>query len=68
MWNNVHKGLAQKEMTRGEFLQFLGASIVLLVGFGNVIALFGHMKKTAEPSVVADADTSHGFGARKFGV
>ncbi|HMH70162.1 MAG TPA: hypothetical protein VK502_02090 [Candidatus Saccharimonadales bacterium] len=68
MWNNLHKKLSQKDMTRREFLQFSGGLIALLFGFGNLIALITHFVKTEEPPKVAEAaDASHGFGSRKFG-
>ena len=69
MWNNLHKKLSQKDMTRREFLQFSGGLIALLFGFGNLIALITHFVKSDEPPKVAkaEADASHGFGSRKFG-
>lgn len=69
MWNNLHKKLSQKDMTRREFLQFTGGLIALLFGFGNLIALITHFVKSDEPPQVAkvEADASHGFGSRKFG-
>jgi len=65
MEDKLHKKLLRKEMTRKEFLQFTGSSLLVLFGLGNLIALVGHFAKTAEPEKVADA--SHGFGSRKFG-
>lgn len=69
MWDDLHKKLSQKDMTRKEFLQFMGGSIVLLFGFGNLISLITHFKKTAELPKVAEMniEASHGFGSRKFG-
>ena len=68
MWDNLHKKLSQKDMTRKEFLQFMGGSIALLFGLGNLISLIAHFKKTAEPSKIAETtEINHGFGSRKFG-
>lgn len=67
MMDGLHKKLLQKEMTRREFLQFAGASVLVLVGFGNLISLVNHFTKTAEPSGTAKTDARHGFGASKFG-
>ena len=67
MWDELHKKLLQKELTRREFLQFLGGAIVIVIGFGNLITLMKHFTKTAEPDKVANTDTNNGFGTRKFG-
>ena len=55
-------------MTRREFLQFVGASLLVLFGLGNLIALLEHTKKTAQAEVAKTPPASHGFGARKFGM
>jgi hypothetical protein len=67
--DGLHKKLLHREMTRGEFLQFVGGSVVVLFGFGNLISLITHFTKTVEPPKIAQAkdDTRHGFGSRKFG-
>ncbi len=68
MRDNLHKKLLQKQLTRREFLQFAGASVVVLLGFGNLIALIRHVTKTAEPAPsTAKTDRDQGFGSRKFG-
>lgn len=59
--------LWQKELTRKEFLQFIAAAVVMVLGISNLINL---AKQTAKspPAVDAQAsDSSHGFGSRKFG-
>jgi hypothetical protein len=69
MRDNLLKKISQKDMTRKEFLQFLGGSTLVLFGFGNLIALMAHFAKTAETPKVAESqpDDRHGFGSRKFG-
>jgi len=69
MYKDVQKKLLEKEMTRREFLQFAGGSLLVLFGLSNLMALLLHMKKTVDPPVVAQkTETTHGFGSRKFGV
>lgn len=68
MNSNVRKKLLEREMTRKEFLQFTGSSLVILFGLTNLVALLGHFNKTAtQPKEIA-SDLRHGFGSRKFGV
>jgi hypothetical protein len=63
------KKISQKDITRKEFLQFLGGSLIVLFGFSNLISLLTHFAKTAETPKVAESqpDNLHGFGSRKFG-
>jgi len=68
MKNDVHLKLLKNNMTRREFLQFLGGSVLVLLGLGNLLALMGHVKKTALSDEVKPAPSSNGFGTRKFGV
>jgi len=63
MKDDIRGKLLAKNMTRREFLQFVGGSFLVLFGLGNFFALLGHVKKTAEN----DSTASHGFGSRKFG-
>lgn len=61
--------LLDKAMTRREFLQFAGSSVLILFGLQNILALVQHTKKVTEaPKPVETAKTSNGFGSRKFGV
>lgn len=53
-------------MTRQEFLKFVGGSMLVLFGLGNLLALMGHVKKTALTEEVKPA-SPNGFGTRKFG-
>lgn len=69
MKGDLRKKLLQKEMSRGEFLQFVGGSVIVLLGFGNFIAMISRFVKTGEQPVTIETkrDPSHGFGSRKFG-
>ncbi len=68
MKDEIRIKLLNKSMTRQEFLQFVGGSVLILIGLGNAIALLGHVKKTALTAEKPQAPASHGFGSRKFGV
>lgn len=61
--------LLDKTMTRREFLQFAGSSVLILFGLSNILALINHTKKVTEVSAPKEtAKASSGFGSRKFGV
>lgn len=61
--------LLDKAMTRREFLQFAGSSVLILFGLSNIMALLQHTKKVAEVQAPKEtAKASSGFGSRKFGV
>lgn len=61
--------LLSKQMTRREFLQFAGSSVLILFGLSNILALINHTKKVTEtPAKTAPVKAAAGFGSRKFGV
>lgn len=61
--------LLNKAMTRREFLQFAGSSVLILFGLSNILALLHHTKKVADvPAPQETTKASSGFGSRKFGV
>jgi hypothetical protein len=70
MFDNLQEKLHKKDMTRREFLQFAGSSVLFLFGLGNIISFILHMKKSNEPvaAISPKESASHGFGSRKFGV
>ncbi|HET6746616.1 MAG TPA: hypothetical protein VFH06_00740 [Candidatus Saccharimonadales bacterium] len=68
MDKKTQKKLLDKQMTRREFLQFAGASLLVLFGLSNIVALLNHAKRTAEAPDTSQAKASTGFGSRKFGV
>ena len=61
---DLQKALLQREMTRKEFLQFLGSSLIILLGLPSFLQL---LQRTANPKSHAKDDTRNGFGSRKFG-
>jgi hypothetical protein len=68
MRGDLRKKLLEKEMTRKEFLQFAGGSLLVLLGLTNVLALFSHLSRSVESPKVASTEASHGFGSHKFGM
>lgn len=65
MRGEFRRTLLETQMTRKEFLQFLGGSIVILLGLPNFLQLLQQQRK---PQPQQNAQASHGFGSRKFGV
>jgi hypothetical protein len=51
-------------MTRKEFLQIVGASLVVLLGAGNFLKV---LQPKPEQTETAQNHATHGFGSRKFG-
>jgi len=66
MRSDLQKKLLQREMTRKEFLQFAGSSLLILFGLSNFLTLVNHLSKPAKVTTTSDQAT-HGFGSRKFG-
>lgn len=66
MKDNLRDKLLARQMTRQEFLQFMGASILVLFGLSNLMAFLKQVAHHA-PAEKVSADSSHGFGSRKFG-
>lgn len=64
MKNDIND-LVAKELSRKEFLQFIGGGIVVLFGMSNFINYLLRFNRTGTPSVITDS--RHGFGSRKFG-
>ena len=64
MKSDLQRALLEREMTRKEFLQLVGASLVVLLGLPNFIQML-QRQKTSQPAQPNNA--SHGFGSRKFG-
>jgi hypothetical protein len=61
----TRKALLERQMTRKEFLLFLGSSFVILLGLPNLIKL---LQRTGRPNQQDHTKASHGFGSSKFGV
>ena len=63
----MRRALLDREMTRKEFLQIVGGSLVVLFGVANFIKLIQQYARP-QSQKQANAEASHGFGSRKFGV
>jgi hypothetical protein len=63
---DIRQRILHKNMTRYEFLQFIGGSALVLLGLGNIISLLRHLEKSA--TTTQQTKASRGFGSRKFGV
>ncbi|MDB5177257.1 MAG: hypothetical protein JWN75_925 [Candidatus Saccharibacteria bacterium] len=61
------KELFAKQMSRKEFLQFMGMAVIALFGLNNFILFLRDQQKSAKSKEVAKDPASHGFGSRKFG-
>jgi hypothetical protein len=61
-----------KQMSRKEFLQFIGLAVLGLFGFKNFITFLLEYQKqqrgVAQSTAVIDQSNKHGFGSSKFGV
>ena len=58
--------LLEKEVTRKEFLQFMGAALITILGLNNFIALLTHAAQTSTSHAPNDPNR-HGFGSSRFG-
>lgn len=56
--------LVDKELSRKDFLKFIGGGVIVLLGMNNFISYLSRFKNTGTSEIV---DSSHGFGSRKFG-
>jgi len=69
MVRGISKQLLEKRMTRKEFLQLSGASLLVLFGLGNFVRFLNHYRQpTKTPTKIVVKSAAHGFGASKFGV
>lgn len=67
MRGDLRKSLLEREMTRKEFLQVAGGSLVALLGMTNFAEILIHGDKPA-PQKMPAKDTTYAFGIRRFGV
>jgi len=62
------KQLYTKQMTRKEFLQFMGIALLTLFGIGNFISFLSQTNgRPSDTDQFAQLSARHGFGSRKFG-
>ncbi|HSW80812.1 MAG TPA: hypothetical protein VLG40_00290 [Candidatus Saccharimonas sp.] len=65
----ISKQLLERQMTRKEFLQLSGASLLVLFGLGNFMRFLNQYRQPAKaPTKIVVKSAAHGFGASKFGV
>lgn len=57
------------EITRKQFLQYMGAALLMVLGLENLISLLtGHRPQQRVLMPAQDSDGRHGFGSSRFGV
>jgi hypothetical protein len=70
--NNRGTELREKlntEITRKQFLQYLGSALLIVFGFHNLLSLLNGNNEVVKRAYVPQTATNHnGFGSRKFGV
>lgn len=64
--NEKYHELIGRELSRKDFLKFIGGSVVVLLGMSNFISYLSHFHRTGSARAVTQ-ESSHGFGSRKFG-
>ena len=64
MRGNLPRAMFEKQMTRKEFLQVVGASVVVTLGIPNFLKMMQRKPTLDAPTKPAKA----GFGANRFGV
>lgn len=67
MRGDLRKSLLEREMTRKEFLQVAGGSLLTLVGMSNFAEMLVTGDKPA-PQKAPSKDSKYAFGIRRFGV
>lgn len=67
MRDDLRRSLLEREMSRKEFLQVAGGSLVALLGMTNFAEMLINGNKPA-PQKVPNKDTKYAFGIRRFGV
>jgi len=67
MRDNMRGALAQ-EVTRKQFLQYMGTALLMVFGLNNLVSLLTGTKPKHSILNHGGADSSHGFGSSKFGV
>jgi len=58
--------IIQQELTRKQFVQLLGALIISILGFDNILKLLSKANRTESGKNAASGE--HGFGSSKFGI
>lgn len=63
--NQKYQELITKELSRKDFLKFIGGGVIMLLGLHNFINYLTQYQRTGSPKIATEANT--GFGSRKFG-
>ena len=63
--NEKYQELVEKELSRKDFLKFIGGGAIVLFGLSNFISYLAHFHRTGSPKAVVESQ--HGFGSRTFG-
>lgn len=63
--NEKYKELIDQELSRKDFLKFIGGGVIVLFGMSNFINYLSHFHRTGTPKAITDK--AHGFGSRTFG-
>lgn len=64
MNKNINQ-LLERDVSRKEFLQFVGGGIIVLFGLQNLINYLVQFNQA--PTAPKQTDAEHGFGASRFG-
>lgn len=59
--------LLDRDISRKEFLQFIGGGIIVLFGLQNLINYLSHYNPGSSDPTKQPSETRHGFGSSKFG-
>lgn len=62
--NQKYNDFIAKELSRKDFLKFIGGGVVVLLGMNNFIS---YLTRYNQPKSQEMVESSHGFGSRKFG-
>jgi hypothetical protein len=65
MRDNLREQL-NTEITRKQFLQYMGGALLMVLGFNNLLSLLSSHKVGEHPTLIPY--NHDGFGPRKFGV
>lgn len=60
--------IAEKQMTRGEFLRLVGVVIVSMIGLSNLISNINRHMTGSDTTTARRTEATRGFGSGKFGV
>ena len=65
---NQMRGALSEEITRKQFLQYLGAALLMVFGLENLVSLLTGRRLPHNMTGSGSVEGRHGFGSSKFGV